>query len=334
MEIIKKSINESIKLPINFDIFSQDLNYALIDIETTGINSEKNKVILVGLLYFEDNQIKTKQLFCNDKNEEKDMLIELISVLKKFDFFINYNGNSFDIPFLNKRFKKSNIDFNLPIYKSFDLYRILKNITHKFNLPNLKLKTVEKYMGICREDRITGKESVKIYNKYVESKDNLLKNIIILHNYEDIYYLYKILLIINKIDFHKVIFENSRIIKFDENLLCYVTKNKINSDSININGFINKNINDNIIYKQGYSLEHHSENNNFVLKIPLYNQSIRKTNLLYLNLNDFELNYKKIINFNNIPEEILITKKNKIINYIEINDFISVLLKNIYLQLF
>ena len=102
------------------------------------------------------------------------------------------NGISFDIPFLNSRFEKPKIDYNMDKSKDTDILRLIKPYKEKLSLSDCKLKTIEKHLGIEREDTISGKESVKLYKEFV-TKDKLLKKKILLSmNYEDIFYLGKI----------------------------------------------------------------------------------------------------------------------------------------------
>lgn len=72
------------------------------------------------------------------------------------------------------------------MYYDFDILRVSRANRTYLNLPDYKLKTIEKFLGIDREDTISGKESVEMYYDYVSTKDPILKSKILLHNYEDI----------------------------------------------------------------------------------------------------------------------------------------------------
>ena len=62
------------------------------------------------------------------------------------------------------------------------------------------LKTVEKFIGIEREDTIDGGLSVELYNKYLQTSSEDLKEKIMLHNYEDVLNLPQIFHLIYKVD--------------------------------------------------------------------------------------------------------------------------------------
>ncbi|MGG2468542.1 ribonuclease H-like domain-containing protein [Paraclostridium bifermentans] len=191
MEVITKTIDNLIDIPKNHFVF---------DIETTGLSPKYCKVILIGILYNLNNKTIIKQYFAESEEEEKDLLLKFINDIKTFDHHITFNGVSFDIPFLNSRFNSNDIDFSIDKCDDIDILRIVKPFKEKLSLSDCKLKTIEKYMGIKREDTISGKESVELYKNFVISKDISLKEKILLHNYEDIYYLGKIYNIKNIID--------------------------------------------------------------------------------------------------------------------------------------
>lgn len=180
MEIITKTLDNFINIPSNSFVF---------DIETTGLSPKFCKVILIGVLFNKNNKTIIKQYFAQTEDDEKDLLLAFINDINAFDTHITFNGLAFDIPFLNSRFNKYNINFELNKNDDIDILNIVRPFKGLLSLSDCKLKTIEKYIGISREDTISGKESVKLYKEFVSSKSNDLKNKILLHNYEDIYYL-------------------------------------------------------------------------------------------------------------------------------------------------
>lgn len=180
MEIITKTLDNFINIPSNSFVF---------DIETTGLSPKFCKVILIGVLFNKDNKTIIKQYFAQTEDDEKNLLLAFINDINVFDTHITFNGLAFDIPFLNSRFNKYNINFELNKNDDIDILNIVRPFKGLLSLSDCKLKTIEKYIGISREDTISGKESVKLYKEFVSSKSNDLKNKILLHNYEDIYYL-------------------------------------------------------------------------------------------------------------------------------------------------
>ena len=180
MEIITNTLDNFVNIPSDSFVF---------DIETTGLSPKFCKVILIGILFNKDNKTIIKQYFAQTEDDEKDLLLAFINDISTFDTHITFNGLAFDIPFLNSRFNKYNIDFELNKNDDIDILNIVRPFKGLLSLSDCKLKTIEKYIGISREDTISGKESVKLYKEFVSSKSDDLKIKILLHNYEDIYYL-------------------------------------------------------------------------------------------------------------------------------------------------
>ncbi|KNF09549.1 exonuclease-like protein [Gottschalkia purinilytica] len=194
------NIDEKLYIPNKLKELLHDKNICFLDIETTGLSSKYNKIILIGILYIKNNKQVIKQFFADSPKEEKLLLNSFVSFISDFDFVITYNGNTFDIPFINKRLVYNNINFNIDTSNTLDLLRIIRKNKVTLGLEDCKLKSVEKYLGIQREDTISGKESVDLYNKYKLNKNEDLRKIILKHNFDDILYLPKILKIYDHIE--------------------------------------------------------------------------------------------------------------------------------------
>ena len=75
MEVITKVLDELIDIPPNHFVF---------DIETTGLNSNYCKVILIGILFNQDNKTVIKQYFANTEDDEKELLLSFINDIKNY----------------------------------------------------------------------------------------------------------------------------------------------------------------------------------------------------------------------------------------------------------
>ena len=136
MEIIRKKVFYSEKNLIK----PLDSSLCFFDIETTGLNRKKNIIYLIGILYFneEDNFWELIQFFANSLESEALLLEEASRFLSSFDTIVNYNGNSFDIPFLNYRLDLHNLDLKIDVERSLDIYSLLRKDRDFLNLENLK----------------------------------------------------------------------------------------------------------------------------------------------------------------------------------------------------
>ncbi|MCG4586502.1 ribonuclease H-like domain-containing protein, partial [Anaerosalibacter bizertensis] len=72
-------------------------------------------------------------------------------------------------------------------------------------LQNFKLKSIEKYIGINREDTLSGKDCISLYYSYINKRQKEKRKLILKHNYDDLYYLPFILKALDIIDENKTI---------------------------------------------------------------------------------------------------------------------------------
>jgi len=300
-----------------FNSYFNDYSYGFLDIETTGLSSSKNKIILVGLLtktYF-------YQFFAEERKEEVDILNELVCILKDIDILVTFNGTSFDIPFLNQRFKFHNIDYKIPSASSFDLYLIFKKYSTHFNLPNYKLKTIEKLAGIQREDLISGKESVELFNKYEKNRKPDIKDIILLHNKEDILNMPILLDVFKRFDIHSIMYTYLNIVTTSSNQV-YITKKKLLKNNLQILGKLKNPINSISIYEDSYSFNYSAELNSFDLKFNLRNENA----IIFQNTKSLNFDYIVKTFPIDAPEDIAVFSINGKSNYTELNHFIKTIL--------
>jgi len=173
---------------------------AYLDVEATGFDMERDKIVLISLGYYlNEDQFKVVQYFAESPLEEEIILKEFKKSMNNFEKWCSYNGTAFDEPFLIRKMNIHNLEFRLPS-EHIDLFRIIRPVHKKMGMKNCSLKCVEKFTGIKRQDEISGARSVEIYNEYLVKHDEKLKEILMLHNYEDVLNLPKIFKVINTIE--------------------------------------------------------------------------------------------------------------------------------------
>ena len=165
-----------------------DKKIAYFDIETTGLSPAGSQIYLIGVAYRnEDGSFTIIQWFDDTSKDEMKLLIKFREFIKKFDYLIEFNGNSFDIPFVKERGKKSGVNINFNKLVPIDIYKDIRKFKNLFKLPNVKQKTLEKFLGIDRLDMYSGGELIDIYKDYVKtgSKNEEYLNLLLLHNLDD-----------------------------------------------------------------------------------------------------------------------------------------------------
>lgn len=201
---------------------------AYFDIETTGFDKDKDRIILISLgTFLDDGRFNIKQYFAETLEDEVDILFEFGKDLISFTTWCSYNGIAFDEPFVKRRMEKNNIVFKSPD-EHIDLYRLIRPYHKQLGMERCNLKTVEKYLGVQREDKIDGGMSVELYNQFLESEDEDLKYVIMLHNYEDVLNLPKIFKIVYQVDCNNNLVREDCITEKQLGFLkSLVSKNKI-----------------------------------------------------------------------------------------------------------
>ncbi|NMM65002.1 hypothetical protein HBE96_20640 [Clostridium sp. P21] len=226
-----KEYKEVLSLHENvFQYYNMD-KIVYFDIETTGFDKEEDYVILISLGRFEDeNNFYIKQYFLENLEDEKELLCNFKKDIIGYKKWCSYNGIAFDEPFIKKRMEKQNIIFESPKYH-IDLYRLIRPYYKQMGMQRCNLKTVEKYIGIQREDQIDGGISVDLYKEFLLTSSEELKEKIMLHNYEDVLSLPKIHELIFKVDNnHDLVRENVITKKQCKYLKGLLKKNNINLD--------------------------------------------------------------------------------------------------------
>lgn len=144
------------------------------DIETTGFSASHNQIYMIGYAYQREDNIFIHQLFAETPSEEPEILAAFLDILSCYDTLISFHGAGFDVPFLKDRCAHYKMPEHFDSFRHLDIYKKLSKYKTILNLPNLKQKTLEKFLGIAREDLYSGGDLISIYSEYakVSSKNN------------------------------------------------------------------------------------------------------------------------------------------------------------------
>ena len=193
----------------------------VLDIEATGLDPSRCKVILMGLLTETESGLRVTQFLAENHYEEHKVLQATLDFLRDegIDYIITFNGLRYDVPFINTRISNNFLENpdaqdDGPLYDNhfhiydFDLYRFLRKCSSlPDRLDSLSQASVESYFGIAgdRQDTITGRESIAMFDEYALSGNSTIEKIILTHNREDVLQLYKLLLIAGRQDFAEIL---------------------------------------------------------------------------------------------------------------------------------
>lgn len=164
-----------------------------LDIETTGFTAKSSSLYLIGAIYYVSGTFHLIQWFAGNPSEEKEVLAAFLEFSKRFSFFIHFNGNNFDLPYLMEKAKQYELETDFYMQKGIDLYKRIAPYKMFLRLPNCKQKTIETFLNISREDKYHGGELISIYHDFVKNPTDFSYQLLILHNAEDMQGMVKML---------------------------------------------------------------------------------------------------------------------------------------------
>lgn len=197
MYIFQKKIPCS-AFPGSVPFFENDT--ILCDIETTGFSAKTSVLYLIGTAILHDNEVCISQFFVENIAEESQILSAFFEQAQHFKHILTFNGDGFDLRYLDDKAKILNISSPLSSIHSKDIYKDLKPYKHILKLSSLKQKSVEEFFHIERMDIYSGADLIEKYHTYLSSSCEKLRSEILLHNYEDILGMIHILPIYSYID--------------------------------------------------------------------------------------------------------------------------------------
>lgn len=189
-----------------FSDFHEFLGYSpenslFFDIETTGLSPASSMVFLIGTVHRTPEGWQLTQYLCEQPEEEELLLRRFSEDAAAFSTLIHFNGASFDVPYLNTKLNACQLppltkcQYGQPdkTVNSLDLYQRFRSLKTLLHLERMNQTSLEQFVGWQRTDRLTGKHMVELFHKYTRSLEPGLKELILLHNHDDLVGMTKIL---------------------------------------------------------------------------------------------------------------------------------------------
>lgn len=245
----------------------------ILDIETTGLDPTKDSLVVLGLIYFYKDNFYIDQYFAKNDNEE----FKLLKIYKekiKDNKLITYNGDIFDLPFLNIRLINNNLDPVFPDNK--DIYKIIKSKRKLMEFESMKLSNIEKRFGIERNDPSRYKVISKLNNK-IENRNNPWP--ILIHNKND-------LIATETISNIEELINDKLSFKIN-NYKVYLDKAYINKDIANFE--FKSNIDFDESFFQGYNYNFKIKNKTIILKLIVLYGKLSKNSSGFVCVNKFNI---------------------------------------------
>lgn len=201
----------------------QDYNKAnllFFDIETTGLTARMSYIYLIGVITWDKNAWKCIQWFAENTGEEQEVLKNFLDYTRNKSLLIHFNGDRFDIPYINEKCETYHLDITLSSIISRDLLRMIRPLRKLLQLTSLKQKSLESFLHINRDDTFSGGELISVYQSYQKNPDQEKLDCLLLHNYEDLLGLIEILPIVS----YQTIL----------NKVYHITSYEVNGDSLDV----------------------------------------------------------------------------------------------------
>lgn len=201
MIIVNKKV--SLSFPYGPERLGALQELLFFDIETTGFSGDRDSLYLIGGIWYDGESWQLTQWFCDCREAEPEILAAFFQFLSRFRVLVHFNGEGFDIPFLLKRCAALGVPGSFDSVSSVDIYRLVRPYKTCLGLESLKQKSIEAFLGIRREDRMSGGQLIPVYREYLVSKDPHLYRLLLLHNEEDLTGMPQILPVLSYHDFLK-----------------------------------------------------------------------------------------------------------------------------------
>lgn len=163
------------------------------DIETTGLSSHSAMLYLLGVLFRKEGRVHMIQWFAESFSDEQAILKAFFDFISGYTTLVSFNGENFDLRFLKKTAEQYHLAHSLDEKTSVDLYKRIRKTGKLTRITSFKLKQIEAYLGISREDKYTGLELISVYNSYQKKPSKEKLRLLLQHNSDDIEGLIRIL---------------------------------------------------------------------------------------------------------------------------------------------
>jgi uncharacterized protein YprB with RNaseH-like and TPR domain len=157
-----------------------------LDTETTGLSGGTGTLaFLVGVAYFEDDELVVEQLFVHDPDAEAALLSRVAALVAGASALITFNGKSFDLPLLRSRFVLARVEPPaLPPH--LDLLHVARRI-YGARVERCSLTTLERdVLRFERLDDVAGEDIPERYRRYLREGDRAGVVPVVRHNLWDL----------------------------------------------------------------------------------------------------------------------------------------------------
>ncbi|MCB8944504.1 MAG: ribonuclease H-like domain-containing protein [Ardenticatenaceae bacterium] len=143
-----------------------------LDTETTGLAGAGTVAFMVGAAFVEGDAVVVRQYFLRDHGDEPAMLLLLDELLADKKALVTFNGRSFDLPLLDRRFLMNRLPADLLDRPHIDLLLPARRLWRS-RLQSVSLKNLEtNLLGVRRtHEDVPGFAIPGLYHDYIRTGD-------------------------------------------------------------------------------------------------------------------------------------------------------------------
>ena len=207
-DFLSRQLNRTVHAPVFYDI------------ETTGLSHTSAAVYLAGAVFYENGTWMYAQ-WMSGSAEDEPLILEAFAgfLCRHADCTVQYNGSTFDQPFLSARYRHYQIPDPLHTLPALDLYRALCPLKTLLKLDSMKQPCLEAFLSCPKRLYPDGKEGIRLYRKFCTSPESSAQELLLGHNREDLQGLMMILPLLAYLDLYTGDYEVSGCSFADEKVL-------------------------------------------------------------------------------------------------------------------
>jgi uncharacterized protein len=161
-------------------------DFLFLDTETTGLAGAGTIAFMVGAAFFEDDAFVVRQYFLRDHGDEPAMLLLLAELLAEKAGMITFNGRSFDLPLLDRRYLINRMTSDLLLQPHLDLLLPARRLWRQ-RLGSCALSALEPQLLQVERTQadVPGWLIPSLYHQYLLSGDTGEMERVFYHNHID-----------------------------------------------------------------------------------------------------------------------------------------------------
>ena len=175
MEVYRSFSDESELFIKTTDIMFPDVEKEQIliyDIDTTSFEAANGCIFLIGVMYYQNEQLYFTQFFSESIDEEALIIEKFFDIAENYKILLSYKGESFDIPYIGKRLyalKQNELysRFAALRSRSVDIANEIMSVKTALGFSSTKLDYLRKKCGQTVPERVSGENISRFYVEHI-----------------------------------------------------------------------------------------------------------------------------------------------------------------------